>query len=84
MDENITVKKWLRGMTATTCSNEKDWEVMQSLLRQLGFPGAIVTGGIVYLEGKGTLEAPPIDLHAVARMVLGIRISYGRLHIEDS
>ena len=36
----------------------------------MDFPRAKVTCGIVYLEGRGTLEAPPASIHQIARMIL--------------
>lgn len=43
---------------------------MQIILRRIGFPKAIVVLGIVYLEGKGTIEAPPTIIHTIAKMIL--------------
>lgn len=50
-------------------STESDAVTMQGVLRKIGFPNAVVTSGIVYLEGHGTLEFPPTDIHSIARML---------------
>jgi len=65
-----TVKEWLDGLAGGTSSTDKDSRMMQSLLHRVGFPEAIVTCGIVYLAGKGTLEAPPTSIHSVVKMLL--------------
>ena len=61
-----TVKQWLGDMATTNESSEYDDKMMQNLTRRCGFPNAVVTCGIVYLEGKGQ----PIDIHTTAREIL--------------
>jgi len=65
-----TVGQWLEELAGNTVSNEADAKRMQGLLRRVGLSRAIVTSGIVYLEGEGTVEAPPADIHSVARMLV--------------
>ena len=65
-----TVKEWLEELASSTSSSDTDSAKMQNLLHRCGFPMAVVTCGIVYLEGKGTREAPPTSLPSIARMIL--------------
>jgi hypothetical protein len=51
-------------------SSEQDGRIMQAVLKQAGFPNAVVVGGVVYLEGHGTINAPPTSIHAVAKSLL--------------
>jgi hypothetical protein len=66
----MTVKEWLTNLSESTQSTEKDSTMMQNMLHKVGFPNAIVTCGIVYLEGHGTIDAPPTSLHSIATMLL--------------
>ena len=68
----MTVREWLEGIASTTMSTEKDSQTMEGVLHRAGFPQARVVCGIVYLEGKGTMEAPPTDIHSIAKMILSI------------
>jgi len=65
-----TVKEWLEGVSNTNQSSDKDSVMMENLLHRAGFPLARVVVGIVYLEGKGTLDAPPTSIHSMAKMLL--------------
>lgn len=65
-----TVKQWLEGLANSNQSTERDSQIMQGLLRRAGCSSAVVTCGIVYLDGHGTIKAPPTDLHTIARMLL--------------
>jgi hypothetical protein len=65
----MTIREWLHRTAAAHTSNETDATQMQELLRQVGFPKAVCTCGVVYLEGKGTPEAPPTDIHTMARII---------------
>lgn len=67
-----TVKEWLEEIAASNESGEKDATMMQNLLHRFGFANAIVIYGIVYLEGKGTVDAPPTSIHSIAKMLLKI------------
>lgn len=66
----VTVKDWLEDLANRTQSGDEDSTKMQNFLRHIGFGRAVVVLGIVYLEGKGTLEAPPASIHSIARMIL--------------
>ena len=68
--ESRTVKEWLEEMAGSTVSVEQDSTKMQNLLHRAGFPHAVVVCGIVYLEGKGTIDAPPTSIHSVAQMLV--------------
>jgi len=65
-----TVRQWLESLAKTDTSVEKDSAMMQNLLRKVGFPNAVVTCGIVYAEGHGTIEFPPISIHSMAGMLV--------------
>lgn len=65
-----TVRDWLEELANTDTSSEQDSAKLQHLLHKLGFPDAVVVMGIVYLEGHGTIDAPPASIHSVARMIL--------------
>lgn len=65
-----TVGQWLEGLTQSTMSTERDSTKMQNLLHRIGFASARVVTGIAYLEGQGTTEAPPTDIHTIAKMLV--------------
>lgn len=65
-----TVKQWLEELANSNTSMDIDSIKMANLLHRVGFARAVVVCGIVYLEGKGTLDAPPTSLHSIARMLL--------------
>ena len=58
----MTVQEWLRKASESNESTDVDGVMMQNLLRKVGFPQAVVTCGIVYLEGYGH----PLSIQAVA------------------
>lgn len=61
------LRKFLETLASKDSSTDKESEAMQELLRLTGFKKAIVTLGIVYLEGRGTIEAPPRSIHTFAK-----------------
>lgn len=65
-----TVGQWLEELATSNQSSDRDSIKMQNLLHRVGFPRAIVVCGIVYLEGQGTMEAPPMSLHTIAAMLI--------------
>jgi len=68
----VTVIEWLREMGQSNTSTSEDDFRMQAILRGDAFPNAVVTCGIVYLEGKGTPNAPPVDIHLAAKCMVAI------------
>ncbi len=62
----MTVKEWLESVAGTNQSTDKDASMMQNLLRRVGFPKAVCTLGIVYLQGYGM----PVDIHSTAKTLL--------------
>ena len=70
METKQTVGEWLKQLGDATVSTEVDGIKMMNLLHRIGFGSAVVTCGIVYLEGKGTLEAPPRSVHCIAKMLV--------------
>ena len=65
-----TVRQWLQTLAGCTHSGDTDSTKMTNLLHRVGFPKAVVVMGVVYLEGKGTMDAPPTSIHSVAKMLL--------------
>jgi len=65
-----TVKQWLEELATGESSTQEDEAKLSNLLHQYGFPGAVITCGIVYLEGHGTIEAPPMPIQTIATMIL--------------
>jgi len=69
--KNPTVLEFLEDVAGKDSSSEKDARLMETFLRRnLGFEKAVVTCGIVYLDGHGTLEAPPTSIHTIAKHIL--------------
>ena len=62
--------EFLEKMASSTGSTDEDCAIMQELLHRCTFHKAVVTCGIVYLEGVGTLSCPPTSIHTVAEMLL--------------
>jgi len=65
-----TYRELLQRLANSNTSNDTDSIAMQNLLRRLGFGDVKVVLGVVYLEGEGTIESPPTDIHAVARCLI--------------
>ena len=70
MQSTQTVGQWLETLATSTQSTESDSTKMQNLLHRVGHHNAIVVLGIVYLDGKGTIDAPPIGIHSMAKLLL--------------
>lgn len=69
----MTVGEYLTDLASRNTSSEEDSQKMQNILRKIAFPSAVVVTGIVYLEGHGTMEAPPMSIHQVADMIMKAR-----------
>ena len=65
-----TVKQWLEELAGSNQGSDQDSIKMTNLLHRVGFEQAVFTCGIVYLEGRGTLEAPPTSINHMAKMLL--------------
>ena len=61
---------WLEQLADSTQSTEEDSRMMQGLLRMMKFHKAVVVCGIVYVDGQGTMQAPPTSIHSMARMLV--------------
>ncbi len=70
MVENKTVFQVIKELSEKNSSTENDSMVIQYVLRKMGFNNAIVTCGIVYLEGHGTINSPPTDINTIAKTLL--------------
>ncbi len=72
MDTSVSTKDWLEDLAGRNTSEDLDNIAMQNLLRKLNFPNAVVVCGIVYFEGHGTMEYPPVSIHSVAKTILKV------------
>lgn len=63
-------RQYLERLTTSSQSDDHDDAVMANLLHRMGFPNAVVTCGIVYLEGRGTVDAPPCSIVTMAGIIL--------------
>lgn len=70
--EGQTIRQWLEELASKTTSSERDDAIMQGLLRKVKSPLMSCLYGIVYLEGRGTIESLPTSIHAMAKNLLGI------------
>ena len=70
MNKETKIIDIVKRLATTDKSSEDDSLIMQLVLRKLGHKNAIVTCGIVYLDGRGTLKNPPTSIHALAKMIL--------------
>ncbi len=66
ISKEMTVKEFLQQMATTNTSDEADDRYMQILLKKCGEGKAVVTCGMVYLDGVGQ----PMDIHTIAREIL--------------
>jgi len=62
-----TIGDWLKSLSIRDTSSEEDSRKMERLLRKLAFPKARVVLGVVYVEGRGTIDCPPTSIHSVAK-----------------
>ena len=53
----VSVKEWLNNLANSNTSLESDNIKLENMLKRVGFPGAVVTCGIVYLSGSGQSES---------------------------
>lgn len=70
IQQEQTVKQWLEQVAGTDTSTEQDSDRMQNMLRRVGFPSAVVVMGVVYVEGYGTVDYPPMSIHFMAGVLL--------------
>ena len=62
----MKTQEWLTDLSKSKESSEEDSKMMQTFLRRF-FPQAVVTYGIVYIEGKGTIKNRPQSIQAIAK-----------------
>lgn len=66
-----TAGQVLERLSNSDSSSEQDSRIMQAILRQTGlYPNAVVVAGVVYLDGRGTMQNPPTSIHTVAKSLL--------------
>ena len=71
-----TGQELLIRLSQSNTSNDTDSAIIQNILRKVGFPQAVVTTGIVYLDGRGTIENHPTSIHSIAKtLIKGLKIT---------
>ena len=65
-----TVQEWLQELANGDTSTDADERKMNNLLKSLHFDNAIVVYGIVYLDGQGTIQNPPMAIQQMAKHLL--------------
>jgi hypothetical protein len=60
----------IKRLATTNTSTKRDEIVIEYVLKELGYANARVVSGIVYLDGRGTLQNPPTSIHAVAKALM--------------
>ena len=68
--KNMNGKQILEILKNADYTTENDEKIMQVILNKIGFKNAVVTCGIVYLEGRGTINCPPTSIQHMAEMLL--------------
>jgi hypothetical protein len=68
--KNQSVGEFLKELANSNSSTEQDEKFMTSLLHRCGFSKAYVTCGIVYLEGQGNQNCPPMSINQIAQEIL--------------
>ena len=71
-----TVMDYLEKVSQSETTTPEDDVKVQKFLRLAGYPNCVVTCGIVYLEGKGTMESPPTSIQQVINSVLSVVKKY--------
>lgn len=74
----ITIKDRIEQISNNAVSTDEDSNFIMFVLHRLGFNNALVTCGVVYIEGHGTIENPPTSIQNIASMILKL------LNIEES
>jgi len=65
-EKQQTTAEYIVKLSKSKITNESDDKKFQIILRNLDYDNAVVTSGIVYLEGHGTTENPPRSIQQVA------------------
>ena len=60
----------IKRLAIAPSTTHDDDMIMESILHKLDFPQAVVICGIVYLEGRGTIDCPPTSINSIAGMIL--------------
>ena len=68
--KNETLKDVLIRLAKENTSTGIDCDIISNLLRNtLDYKACFITSGIVYLDGRGTIQNPPQSIHSIARMI---------------
>jgi hypothetical protein len=65
-----TIKECLERIAKNEIVKETDEVFIRNVLYNLGFNKAVIVCGIVYLEGHGTIKAPPTSIQQIAQSIL--------------
>lgn len=68
--KEIIVREFLEELASKNSCTDEDCKTMERILRKIGLPKAVCVLGIVYLEGQGTIDAPPLPINMIAKMLL--------------
>uniref|UniRef100_A0A6M3K6U2 Uncharacterized protein n=1 Tax=viral metagenome TaxID=1070528 RepID=A0A6M3K6U2_9ZZZZ len=72
-EKNETIGQYLERQANGRATTEADDLIMAGICRRMGFPKTVVTCGIVYLEGRGTIDFPPMPICQVAGMLVAAK-----------
>lgn len=66
----MDVREFLKELASKNSCTDEECKLMERILRKIGLSKAVCVFGIVYLEGQGTIDAPPLPINIIARMLL--------------
>lgn len=66
--KETTIRQALEQWANSNTTDDMDDRAMKQVCHRFNFPNAVVTCGIVYLEGRGTIEFPPMPIQQVAKL----------------
>jgi len=65
-----TIKAYIERLSKSKTTTADDDKKFQVVCRLMGFENAVVTCGVVYLDGQGTIQNPPRSIQQVASSML--------------
>ena len=68
----VTYLEKLQELAVSNSCTEEDCVIVEEVARRIGFPKARVLCGIAYLEGKGTMEFPPMSVNQLSGMLVKV------------
>ena len=67
-----TIKDYLTDLSNSETTTETDDARILNLLHGFGFNKAVVVAGIVYIDGKGTIQNPPTSIQNICKTILKV------------